>query len=182
MTNQIIFNENQIREIKQAKSDLREKELSAFEQPLNDSKERIKKLEQNIESIDEQISAVSQKNDVDEIILAKENEIKVIQKAIEDTENLIRSNESEQIKKAQVIIKATEDGKAGPNTNRLFELWKIARQEDIQEYSKQINERRSNNEKKDASRISKLENEKRDFQNLLKQENESYKNLRNERA
>ncbi|MDG1003927.1 MAG: hypothetical protein P8N58_03525, partial [Emcibacteraceae bacterium] len=133
LNKQIAIDESRIREIYDRKEDQQEKVLSALDQPLQNSKDNIAKIEQKIRKVENQISTSSQEDAADGIVETLDEEIKQIQRKIEETSNLLRSNESEQIKKAQVIIGVIDDGKVGNNTNRNFELWKNDREVEIQQ-------------------------------------------------
>ena len=75
---------------------------------------------------------MSQESAEDSIVATIDEKLNKFKKNRRDS-NLLRSNESEQIKKVQVIIGVKDDGKPGPNTSRNFQLWKSAREAEIQQ-------------------------------------------------
>ena len=160
LTERIIIDENRIREIYDRKEAQQEKALSALDQPLQNSKDNLAKIEQKISNAENQISALSQESAEDSIVATIDVEIEQIQRKIEEISNLLRSNESEQIKKVQVIVGVKDDGKPGPNTSRNFQLWKSAREAEIQQKISEKNDRLKDIEDNKNRRIKELQNEK----------------------
>lgn len=93
-------------------------------------------------NLEQQLRELSSAQQEDPTILRLVDQIAQIQSNINDTDNLLSSNEDSQIKLAQARIGVTQDGRVGTNTRANFERWKQQELSRIAELEIEITRRR----------------------------------------
>jgi len=93
-------------------------------------------------NLEQQLRELSSAQQEDPTILRLVDQIAQIQSNINDTDNLLSSNEDSQIKLAQARIGVTQDGRVGTNTRANFERWTQQELSRIAELEIEITRRR----------------------------------------
>lgn len=119
-----------------------ETRLLALQRPIDALSEQISVEREKRANLDQQLRALSSAQQEDPTVVRLEAQIAQIQSDINDTENLISSNEGSQIALAQARIGVAQDGRVGTNTRANFERWKQQQLNDIADLEKEITRRR----------------------------------------
>ncbi len=155
----------------------REEQIGPLSQVIESLTTKISDLENQKNDLNKKIEGLSATDSSTKQIQIIENQISEINNNIEKNNNYLSSKETENIKKAQVNIGVTDDGKIGPNTMRNFELWKNQQNNKIKDLQNKIlNIRKDENTDKNNRRdkleleiskldkkIDKIEKERSDY-------------------
>lgn len=114
--------------------------LIPYDAEINSKKENITLISAQASQTRQLINEKKESNDDDRRIKRLEDDIQEIINQINETENWLNSNETDQISRAQIRIGVIQDGRIGPNTRRNFEAWRQQKAEQISQNADRIEE------------------------------------------
>lgn len=158
--------QDEIAKLESEKNKQYQNTVNALQASVDSYNAQISERQKAREQLRGSLQNISNSNNQDDLVVTYNNTIDRIRKKIEEVERWLRSTEAEQIKKAQREIGVVDDGKAGENTRRNFDLWTKDRENEIELAENNIKDRllelSSVNEKKENrlnEQISQLTNE-----------------------
>ena len=128
-------------EIEAQRNESKKQVLSALQSELQSFNDKITEKTEEKRRIEQNMTGARNGASKDEIVLNYELQIGELQQKIDQVSAWLTSREEPQIKKAQNTIGVTDDGKAGPNTSRNFEVWRAAQENRINEIRVSIQDR-----------------------------------------
>jgi len=131
----------QLLAIEVQKSEERKKRLSVFEQRVISAREKLDNKNNEKLRFENSSNFLVTDGSNDPQITILKDQIKEKELEIENVDSLLKSNERNQIIKAQIILNREPDGRLGERTLGGFESWRSDRNSEIQSLRNEISER-----------------------------------------
>ena len=147
--------------------ELENKALKPLEDTINNAKEKLNQAKAEKSRYEDSKLSISDTNQQDPLISKLNDQIRDIRANIDDVNLKLNSNEEVQIKKAQIEIGVTDDGKVGPNTLGNFQEWKAPKEKQIENLNNQIKEKIKANQSQIDNEKEKIEEKLKDFDNKI---------------
>ena len=114
----------------------RKQETNAIKNQITSTETEITTIRDDKRKAEQQLSSSQNTSQLDPQISQYEAQIEAIKKEIDQTDQFLKSGETNQVKKSQNIIGVVADGKVGDNTIGNFESWKIKKSAKIADLRK----------------------------------------------